>query len=82
MGTLFDPGTVDKVVGHGLAHDIFGWSRVATGAFRVLKPGGRVSIGLRWAQPQEMKLMVDAFRAAGFRDVVSRREAALQAVRP
>jgi hypothetical protein len=82
IGGIFEHGSVDRVIGRGLPHDVLEWDRVASGARSILRPGGRVDISLRWANEMEMNRMVAAFRAAGFEDVIPIGNAWLRAIQP
>jgi hypothetical protein len=68
IGDLFDPGTVDEVVGYRLP-PIINWAEVAPGAFKVLKPGGRFEVSFQGAHANAAKVCADVLRAAGFQDV-------------
>jgi hypothetical protein len=82
IGGLFDPGQVDRVVGYTLPPNVLDWSRVASGSYKVLPPGGTVEIGLKYVHPEEIQKMVSAFEAAGFSDVKTIANAILTGVRP
>jgi hypothetical protein len=82
IGDLFDPGTIDEVVGYSLAPTVINWPEVATGAFKVLKPGGRFDINFRFAHAEDAKFCADALRAAGFQDVEVIANAIVKARKP
>ena len=69
IGQLFPSGSVDEVVAHGLPHDTLNWSKVIPGTSRVMKPGGKVDIKLRWPHPGEAAKIAKALRDNGFKDV-------------
>jgi len=70
VGSLFKPGTVDKIVSNDIVRGAVNWSKATEGSFSVLKSGGQVSIapyaGDLAVQLREIQA---ALRAAGFKDV-------------
>ena len=82
IGSLFPGGSVDRVVAFGLADDVLNWDRVAAGAFRVLKPGGRVDIRFRWPTVEDAGRLQAALRRAGFHDIRVQHHAIVTATRP
>lgn len=69
IGTLFDAGQVENVVGNRLSPDVFDWERVAGGAHDVLQDGGTIKINFRWASKEAAENLVRALTNAGFKDV-------------
>ena len=69
IGSLFAPGSVDRIEGHRMAPGVIKWDKAAPGALEVLKPGGTFSYGYRASNPDAM-VLADALREAGFRNVV------------
>ncbi|MGQ5640498.1 MULTISPECIES: eCIS core domain-containing protein [unclassified Streptomyces] len=41
IGLLFEPGSLDRVVGYEMAPEVINWHRAAPGAFKALRSGGR-----------------------------------------
>jgi hypothetical protein len=83
LGSLFKPGTVDKIVSNNVVRGTVDWGRAARGSFDVLKSGGQVSIapyaGDLAAQLQEVKA---ALEAAKFTNVKVVAETFVTAVKP
>lgn len=67
---VFDPGSVEKLISNRLRHgDVTNWTKAAQGAYRVMKPGGKVSMNV-WCQSQaEVNSVLSAFSRAGFKNV-------------
>jgi hypothetical protein len=68
IGELFAPGSVDRIEGHDMAPGLVDWGRGATGAYRVLRPGGKFEYYYRGANA-DAAVLGRALRAAGFRNV-------------
>ncbi len=52
-----------------MASTVSDWPRAATGARRVLKPGGKLSLNVWDQEATVLDEIVEAFRSAGFADV-------------
>ncbi|MFF5009603.1 DUF4157 domain-containing protein [Streptomyces phaeochromogenes] len=81
IGTLFEPGSVDRVVGHHMAPGVVDWGRAAPGAFRTLRPGGHFEYAWRWIN-SDTQTCAAALRSAGFRDVEVISDVVVRASRP
>lgn len=80
ISQFFEPGQVDRVVGHRLSHGL-DWDQIAHGSFQVLKPGGKFFLTFRWAHPEGAKKLVNALTKAGFENARSG-EAVIAAEKP
>lgn len=81
IGSLFESGSVNELVGFRLPHAVIDWKQVATGAHRAMAPGAEVSISLRWSHAEEAARMLRAFKDAGFKGVKIIGDALVMAVR-
>ena len=83
VGSLFKPGTVDKIVSNDIVRGTVNWSRATRGSFSILKSGGQVSIAPYAADlTQHLREIQAALRAAGFKDVVVVANRFVTAVKP
>jgi hypothetical protein len=76
IGDIFQPDTVVEIISNRLRYvDVKDWRTAARGAFKVLRPGGRLGSGHPasgmnvWAEEKEVASMIKAFQDAGFKDV-------------
>jgi|SRR5581483_6644833 len=66
---VIEPGSAKEIISNRLPFKTVDWPRSAQGAYKVMAPGGSLSLNV-WAQtPQEVQVILDAFIKAGFRDV-------------
>lgn len=68
IGEILPEGKVDRIEGHNMAPGAVDWSRGASGAYRVLRPGGTFQYYYRGANA-DAPALGQALRDAGFRDV-------------
>jgi hypothetical protein len=69
---VFEQGSVNNLVGEKIPYGAnVDWARGAQGAFKVMSPGGSVSIQIWGASAEQMKAIEQAFRDAGFTEVKS-----------
>ena len=66
IGRIFRPSSLDEIISHQLIPTSFNWSQVASGCFRVLRSGSRVTIRFRWSDPEQARRLIQALRRAGF----------------
>ena len=76
IGEIFQPGTVEEIISNRLRYgDVKDWDAAARGAFKVLRPGGRLgsshpASGMNvWAEEKQVASMIKAFQNAGFKQV-------------
>lgn len=70
VGSLFKPGTVDKIVSNDVVFGTVKWSETAPGCFSALKSGGQVSIApYAGSLAEHLAEIQAALKAAGFKDV-------------
>lgn len=65
IGSQFEAGSVDRVVGNRLPPGTLDYDQIAQGSFKVLKPGGTLDINIAYSPPDAVKLG-DALQRAGF----------------
>lgn len=84
VGELFAEGSVDAVVSNNVVHGTVDWVTTAAGCFKILRPGGNVSIAPYAAGnfSKHIDEIVTAFRAAHFRHVYVVNGKFVTAVRP
>jgi hypothetical protein len=68
VGDLFKPGSVDRIEGHNMAPGAVDWTQAAPGAYKILKPGGRVQYYYRGANADAKAAEAELIKA-GFKDV-------------
>ncbi len=70
VGSLFKPGTVDKIVSNDVVLGTVNWSKTAQGSFSALKSGGQVSIApYAGSLAEHLSEIQAALKATGFKDV-------------
>lgn len=76
IGEIFEPGTVKEIISNRLRYvDVKDWNAAARGAFKVLRPGGRLGSGHPasgmnvWAEEKEVAAIIKSFQDAGFKGV-------------
>ncbi|MCI0365943.1 MAG: hypothetical protein L0219_18945 [Phycisphaerales bacterium] len=71
VGEIFPARSVDSVVSNDIVFGQVNWPLAARGCSTILKSGGRVTIApFVGLLAEHLQVIVDALRAAGFRDVV------------
>jgi hypothetical protein len=70
VGSIFKPGTIDKIVSNNVVQGTVNWTRTAEGSFSALKSGGQVSIApYAGGLAEHLQEIQTALRAAGFKEV-------------
>ncbi|HEX8000712.1 MAG TPA: RHS repeat-associated core domain-containing protein [Pyrinomonadaceae bacterium] len=73
IGNLFKAGSVSKIISNRLPFsgvaESGGWTNLASGAYRVLAPGGRVTMNVTTSSAAEVAALQTAFKSAGFASV-------------
>jgi hypothetical protein len=68
VGDLFEPGSLDGIVGNRMAPGAVNWSKAASGAFKALKAGGTVRYYYQGANKDALAAAQE-LRRAGFTNV-------------
>jgi Flp pilus assembly pilin Flp len=71
IGSVFKPGSATSIISNRLPYQTVNWTQSAQGAYKVLAPGGRVSLNVWTKSAQEAQEITSAFKAAGFKEVKS-----------
>ena len=83
VGTLFKPGTVDKIVSNDIVFGTVNWLKTAKGSFVALKSGGQVSIApYAGSLAEHLAQIQAALKAAGFKDIKVLGGRVITAVKP
>ncbi|GHO49879.1 hypothetical protein [Ktedonospora formicarum] len=80
IGTLFEAGTVDKVVGNRLLISKLGLDEIAQGAYKILRSGG--TFDMNFFPNEDVKLVAEALKRAGFENVNVELDLAVTASKP
>jgi stage V sporulation protein SpoVS len=81
IGQLFDAGSVDQVVGYRMPPSVVDWNRAVPGIRQVLAPGGTFRYSYQGANA-DARLLEQALRRNGFRNVTNTSDVLVEAVRP
>jgi RHS repeat-associated protein len=71
IARLFKPGSASEIRSSRLPYGTVDWAESARGAYQVMAPGGRLRLNVWTTEEQQVQTMIDAFRSAGFRNVVN-----------
>ncbi|WP_251096601.1 DUF4157 domain-containing protein [Streptomyces sp. Caat 7-52] len=83
IGSLFESGSVDRVVGYNMAPEVINWNRAAPGAYNVLKSGGRFEYRFRGARfNPDPQRCAEALKDAGFAEVQNLENGIVTATKP
>jgi Domain of unknown function (DUF4157) len=69
IGEIFEDGSANLIFSNRLPYGTVNWNASAGGAYRVMAPGGRLSLNIMGASAEEAAVVVRTFSRAGFRDV-------------
>ena len=69
IATTFEPGSANYIFSNRLPFSTVDWTRAAQGAYKVLAPGGRLSLNVWTNSAAEAEAVAKAFQAAGFKNV-------------
>jgi hypothetical protein len=82
VGDIFPEGSVDQVISNNVVSKQVDWNATAKGAYRVLKPGGKISISPYAGDLQtQMGEIEKALKDAGFEGVTREHEFVVTAVK-
>lgn len=80
IGELFETGSVDEIVSNRLPPNTINWNQVIPGAYRVLRPQGRIIIRFQ-GNGENVQLIVSAMERAGFRNIKEMAGVVIEAIR-
>ncbi|SHN27339.1 DUF4157 domain-containing protein [Mucilaginibacter sp. OK098] len=69
IGEIFKPGSLKKVYSNRLRYMDVDWARSASGAAKAMAPGAKLSLNVWTHNEQEIKIILDAFKANGFKNM-------------
>jgi hypothetical protein len=81
IGPLFDPASVDQVVGYHMPPGVIKWPRAVPGIRSALKPGGTFRFDWRGANAEAAKV-AKMLEEAGFKDVKNWSDTLVTATKP
>lgn len=71
IGSLFEPNTIDQVIGNRLFPGTVNWRTLAQGAYRVMRSGGQFKVNFYTQNKNEIVGLFTALQSAGFTNVQS-----------
>ena len=80
IGELFEANSVQQIISNRLPPNTLDWSRVITGAQKVLQPGGKIIIRFQGVGEDAATIM-SLFQKLGFKNIKNYGGAALEAVK-
>jgi RHS repeat-associated protein len=69
IGSIFQPGSATQIISSKLPFAALNWETFASGSASVLAAGGRLSMNVTGATPENLAAAVDQLKAAGFQQV-------------